>query len=368
MFRPVLTFVVCWTTFLGCILSTFVVSSPTFAQQRAERLNLDWEIGPTGSKASFRGISTPSASTVWLCGSQSTVLRSIDGGESWFDCSPGLGELEIRSIVAHSAIEACIASAGTPAVILTTVDAGQSWKEVYRNDSKSAFFDGMKFWNQRQGIAFSDPIDGKFLIVETVDGGQTWRQIDPATLPEVLTGEAAFAASNSSLLIGSEGQVWIGTGGSSQSSSRIFHRKSWQAAWQVQTAPIPSDTASGIFSLAMAPSNSSGAVPMIVAVGGDYRPDANSPVVCVLSNDNGRTWQIAKQSPQQFRSAVVATSGVSPGSLLWITVGPTGSDYSTDGHHWLEFSSHGFHTLSSFQQQIFAAGPNGKFAKLKVRP
>lgn len=351
---------------VGCLLA--LASSPLNAQDQTGNLKLEWEIGPTGSKASFRGISTPTESTIWLSGSQSTVLRSIDGGNSWINCSPGLGELEIRSIVAHNDTHACIASAGTPAVILRTIDAGKTWAEVYRHDSKAAFFDGMKFWNQKQGIAFSDPVNGKFLIVQTEDGGQSWQQIDPATLPSVLTGEAAFAASNSSLMIGLDGQVWIGTGGALQDASRIHYRQSWQSPWQLLSAPIPSGAASGIFSLAQSPiSSSANETQMIVAVGGDYRPGERSPVVAVHSSDHGKSWQMAKQPPGSFRSAVSAIKLSPSGTVLWVTVGPTGSNYSTDGHSWHEISAQGFHTLSSFQQQIFAAGSNGTFAKLKLR-
>ena len=37
-----------------------------------------WELGPTGTKASLRGLSAPSDAVLWACGSQSTVV-SLDG-------------------------------------------------------------------------------------------------------------------------------------------------------------------------------------------------------------------------------------------------------------------------------------------------
>jgi photosystem II stability/assembly factor-like uncharacterized protein len=359
------------TVLTGCLASGLAVvlaqiGSSLVAQEASAQVSLEWDIGPTGSKASFRGISSPSANNIWLSGSRSTVLRSVDGGSSWINCSPEYGELELRSIVAHSETHACIASAGTPAVILRTTDAGKNWKEVYRHDSKQAFFDGMKFWDEKRGVAFSDPIDGKFLIVTTDDGGSSWQQIDPSLLHQVTQGEAAFAASNSSLLIGEEGQIWIGTGGTNNAASRVHYRPNWQSAWQIQNAPIPSDAAAGIFSLYRSPQKVDGKRPLLVAVGGDYRPDASSLVTSVLSYDDGLTWQVAKNPPQQFRSAVVAVEGPQPTSVLWVTVGPNGSDYSLDGQVWSEFSTQGFHTISTFGQHVFAAGAGGRFARLKV--
>ena len=98
--------------------------------------------------------------------------RSTDSGSSWIECGPGnYDQLEFRSIHAWDAQTACIASAGTPAVILQTQDAGLTWRIAYEHASPQAFFDGLKFWDAQRGIAFGDPLDGRLLIVETLDAG-----------------------------------------------------------------------------------------------------------------------------------------------------------------------------------------------------
>ncbi len=340
-------------------------------QAQTKKLNVDWEIGPTGSKASFRGLSSPESQpdSVWLCGSKSTVIRSLDGGTSWQDVSPSFGELEFRSIKVFSDQNAVIASAGTPAIILLTKDGGESWQEVYRNDAKTAFFDSMQFWDEQRGLAVSDPVDGRFLLVQTKDGGHSWSALTPESSPIAQTGEACFAASNSAMLLGDNESIWIGTGGSEQGFARVLYRPNASAAWQAFQTPLPSNASSGIFSLFSwksmdTKSKSEGALnPTILVVGGDYRPGETSAVTGAYSNDRGKSWKKVGKQPAQFRSAVLGTNARNP---VLITVGPEGSDYSLDGETWTSFSNHGFHAMCKAGDRLYATGSAGRFARLKL--
>lgn len=322
---------------------------------------LQWELGPTGTKASLRGISAPNNQVIWATGSQATVVVSQDGGNSWDNVSPeGFKELEFRSVHAWSRDRACIASAGTPAVILLTEDGGVSWNETHREASDKAFFDGLKFWDAKNGIAFSDPVGTTLLIVESKDGGRSWETISEQKLPKVREGEAGFAASNSSLAIASNGRVWIGTGGAKAQQSRIHYRSSWGAKWGTQNAPLPSEATQGIFSIAVAEDR-------IIAVGGDYRPEALSPATAAVMVANSEldlgVWEIPSVPPPAYRSSVVQLSKKNG----WIAVGPTGSDYSDTGDQWKTFSEIGFHALAVGGDSVFAVGSDGRFAVLKVK-
>jgi photosystem II stability/assembly factor-like uncharacterized protein len=54
----------------------------------------------------------------------------------------------------------------------------------------------MRFSSEQNGIAFSDPIDGKWLILQTQNHGDSWQAIDSANIPDMAPNEAGFAASN----------------------------------------------------------------------------------------------------------------------------------------------------------------------------
>lgn len=344
---------------ISCIgLPSWDLHSISNAQDQPIRLA--WQLESTGSKASLRGLHAASDSVIWACGSESTVIRSTDGGRSWIPCGPKIpdhADLEYRSIHAWDEMSACIASAGTPAMILRTADGGQNWEEVFQHASPQAFFDGLRFWDAAHGIAFSDPVDGKFLIVETSDGGQTWQAVDADLLPEALAGEAGFAASNSSLALAPGGHAWIGTGGAIAGKSRIYSRFGWNNQWQIADCPIESNASSGIFSIVADAEK-------LIAVGGDYRPDAVSAETAAYSLDQGKSWSLAQKQPAAFRSAVAhLPSSIAKG---FIATGPTGSDFSIDGQSWDAFSEQGFHTLAVSPKKLFAAGAGGRFAVLTI--
>ena len=46
-------------------------------------------------------------------------------------------------------------------------DGGRTWKLQYKNTNEKAFFDAFAFWDKTHGIAMSDPVDGKYFLLET---------------------------------------------------------------------------------------------------------------------------------------------------------------------------------------------------------
>lgn len=320
-----------------------------------------WELGPTGSRASLRGLCAVDDNVIWACGSGATVLRSRDRGSSWEECGPaGLGALEFRSVHAFDHEHALIASAGSPAIIMRTTDGGVSWREVFRHEAAEAFLNSLRFSDAQYGVAVGDPIDGRLLVLETTDGGALWRPIPGRSLPESRVGEAGFAASNSCVLLSEFGGAWIGTGGTDAAGSRVYYRVGAQEAWSHTEVPIPSGPTQGVFSLAMGAGR-------LLAVGGDYVQGASSPLTVAVSDDLGRNWRPSSKPPSEFRSSVVhlsASSDAGLGSGFWVATGPSGSDWSVDGDVWHSFSAIGFHALDVGHRDVFAVGSEGRFAIL----
>lgn len=108
-------------------------------------------------KSSFRGLSVVNDSVVWVSGSAGWVGRSLNGAATWtFKQVEGFEKVDFRSLYAFDSQTAIIANAGSPANILRTTDGGETWKAVYTNVHKDAFFDGVDFWNNNEGIMYGD--------------------------------------------------------------------------------------------------------------------------------------------------------------------------------------------------------------------
>jgi photosystem II stability/assembly factor-like uncharacterized protein len=314
-----------------------------------------WRLVPTGSSQQFRGLAAVSRSVAWLAGASGTVLRTIDGGGHWSNVSPpGASALQFRDIEAWDGLHAVALTVGTgtDARVYRTADGGQSWQLTFTNDDPNAFYDCMAFFNPRDGLAVSDPVDGKFRLVATHDGGQSWALVDPAGMPAALPGEFGFAASGT-CLITSGHQAWIASGGGAV--PRVFHSRDFGRTWTVADTPVVAGPTAGIYSLA------AWGARHVVAVGGDFTAPTAHVDIAATSTDGGRSWQLAAAMPGGYRSGVAF---VGPHTL--VAVGPTGSDISTDGGRtWTTFDTGYFDTVQRGRDgTVWASGTTGRVAVL----
>ena len=163
------------------------------------------------STENLRGVSAVSRQIAWASGTHGTYLRTTDG-HIWIpEQVPGAESLDFGAVVAFSADEAFLMSAGPgdQSRIYHTADRGRHWQLQFTNTNPKGFFDSMVFWDPTHGIVLGDPIPDvtsqdagqlKFELLMTNDG-QTWTHIPPAQLPPAIEGEGAFAASNTCLAI-----------------------------------------------------------------------------------------------------------------------------------------------------------------------
>jgi photosystem II stability/assembly factor-like uncharacterized protein len=314
-----------------------------------------WNFAASGTTAEFRGLSVVSDRVVWASGARGTVARSEDGGAIWrTDTIPGATHLDFRSIHAIDANTAFVASAGEAekglAAIYATRDAGRTWHRVYATDTRGVFFDAIAFWNARHGIALSDPVDSAFFLLETRDGGRSWSRLDAARLPRVLAGEAAFAASGSSLSLGDGGSIRIGTGGGGRARVMRFDG----TAWRVVETPVHAlGSAAGIFAIDFDGSRG-------VAVGGDYTQPRLAASSVALSGDGGATWRAAAAPPAAYLSGVSRE----PGGNRVVAVGLAGTFVSRDGgDSWTQTDTIPLNSVRVTTKGWFAVGPRGRLAR-----
>jgi photosystem II stability/assembly factor-like uncharacterized protein len=324
---------------------------PAAASAHAPR----WIPVPTGSTQQFRGLDAVDRRTAWVGGSAGQVLRTTDGGRSWRDVSPpGSAGLLFRDVEAQDAYRASVLAIGEgdASRIYTTADGGRHWTLAFVNDDPAAFYDCMAFYpGHRDGLALSDPVDGKFRIAATSDGGRSWHVLSDAGMPPALAGEAGFAASGT-CLVTSGRDAWFASGGGAV--ARVFHSRDGGRHWTVTTAPIPASAAGGVFSLTFRDPRDG------VMVGGDFTAPTNGARASGFTRD-GVTWRPGGDL-SGYRSGVDWVWGA-PATL--IAVGPTGSDISYDGaRSWTAFDTTDFDAVDCVPGTCWASGPNGAVALL----
>jgi photosystem II stability/assembly factor-like uncharacterized protein len=276
---------------------------------------------------SLRGVSAVSKKIAWASGTHGAYLRTTDGSTWVPEKVTGAETLDFRGVVAFSADEAFLMSAGPgdQSRIYYTSDAGRHWQLQFTNTNPKGFFDSIVFWDRTHGIVLGDPIPDetgklKFELLMTEDG-QTWHSMPNAKLPAAVAGEGAFAASNSCVAILSsnwdgkgttfsravstsskdgasapDANIWFATGGK---IARVFHSDDRGQTWQVFDTPIAhGPDSAGIFSIAFLDATHG------VIAGGDYKhPDDDGPDLA-FTNDGGKTWTLSPIRPQAYFSAV----------------------------------------------------------------
>lgn len=244
---------------------------------------------------------------------------------------------------------------GKPA-LLYKITSKDSVQLVYKEDHETVFYDAMRFWNEKEGIAIGDPTNGCISIIITRDGGTTWNKVPCSKLPKAKEGEAAFAASNTNIAMVGE-YTWVATGGI---SSRVLFSIDKGKTWTINNdVPIIQGApASGIFSIAFYDKKNG------FAIGGNYtKPEANVANK-MRTADGGKSWQLvaSKQEPG-YRSCVQYVPN-SNGEHI-VAIGFKGIDYSSNaGDTWSHFSDDSFYTLRFVNDSIAFAAGKGKIAKL----
>lgn len=320
-----------------------------------------WSTQQSNTTANLRGIHNVGGGIAWASGSNGTILRTGDGGYVWQTCTiPPDGEkLDFRGVWAWDANNAIVMSSG-PAEqsrIYKTKDGCRTWEQVAVNSEKDGFWDAVVFLENGSdntkdthvGILIGDPVGGRFYTEEKIS------RHDWAVAPGCVAreGEAAFAASNSSVYLFGPHRYMIGTGG--RSGPRVLISPAMAKTKDCLDVPVPlasgTDSA-GIFSLGFRNAKHG------IAVGGDYQKPSESSGTAVWTSDGGHHWTAASKPPHGYRSTVAW----SPELKAWIAAGTNGSDISrNDGKTWQSLDDGDWNAIS----MPFVVGPKGRIAKLQ---
>lgn len=316
-----------------------------------------WQKQNADTKASFRGLSVVNKDVVWASGTGGTVVKTTDGGKVWRVFTvKGAEKLDFRDIEAFDEKTAYVLSIGEGenSRIYKTSDGGETWQMQFQNSNPQAFFDAFGFFDRTHGIAMSDPVGGKYLLLET-DDGTNWKILENVEMPETIAGEAAFAASGTCLIVNGKNDVFIVSGGN---NARVFRSENRGRTWTA-AAPdfVKGSAGSGIFSIAMRDAKNG------VIVGGNYEKPLEITQNLAFTRDGGKTFQNV-EGLKGYRSGAAFID-----RKKIIAVGASGSDISFNGGKtWQNLDRAEYNAVrSKGEKSTWAVGAKGLIAKLKIR-
>ena len=320
----------------------------------AASASAQWVRQTVNTTADFRGLSVVNEKIVWASGTGGTVVRTVDGGKTWDVVTvPGAEKLDFRDIEAFDANTAYILSIGNSenSRIYKTIDGGATWKLQFTNKDEKAFYDAIACWDRRNCIAMSDPVNGRFPLIETKDG-TNWSLMPHEQLPAAKEDEAAFAASGTCLIAFGRSTAFLVSGGT---DAHIFRSDDRGKTWSVVDAPLTKGSASaGVFSIAMRDRQ------IGVIVGGDYQNPDDAANNVAFTADGGKTWTLGN-GLKGYRSGVAFVE-----KDTYIAVGTNGVDISSDGgRKWQPMTKENLNAVQSKSPKAtWAAGPKGLVMKL----
>lgn len=364
----------------------------------------------SGTTADLRGIDNVGGGVAWASGTNGTVLRTEDGGYLWQACTvpPGAEHLDFRGVQAFDANTAIVMSSGKGDLsrLYKTTDGCHTWKLVFTNPDKDGFWDAVRFRSvepspnhqlsieSARGNVLGDPVDGEFALFGTDDGGNTWtrhlaQKRDRSHQCAVerfaaLPGETVFAASDEALVEEDSIPGYFVTGGTKSRLAYVDHFDLDGAfcsdVSEFIRLPLGGSPSAGAFASAPKTSNGQGLRQMMV-VGGDYRKpevSAGTAVFVSLPPPNNlfppSMYLSVKRPatpPHGYRSAVAYDAA----TKTWITVGPNGTDISTDdGKNWRALhpdpATHEAPDADRDWNALslpFVVGPHGRIGKLNPK-
>jgi len=341
-------------------------------------LRAQWEMETSGTTADLRGIDNVGGGVAWASGTNGTVLRTEDGGYLWQACAvpPGAEHLDFRGVQAFDANTAIVMSSGKGDLsrLYKTTDGCHTWKLIAKNPEASGFWDSVKAEDADRALILGDSVKKRSRIWNWSAEG-----LEPNYQGKCDRGEGSFAASNSVLQIVNTPQadpIWKDTLRFASGTGR----RSYFTVFREEHTPtcepcrgeinrvgfvLGNSKSSGIFSFAFR-SDTLG-----VLVGGDFQKPDSSAETAGFSEDGGISWHPAQTPPHGYRSAVAYDAA----TKTWITVGPNGTDISTDdGRNWRALRPDpAIHEAPDADRNWnalslpFVVGPHGRIGKLNPK-
>ena len=306
------------------------------------------------TKASFRAIRSLD-SHIWIGGTRGTVIHSSDGGEHFTVSQvPGADSLDFRDLAILDDKTVLLMSAGPvengAAKIFRTENGGMSWELAYQIKEKGYFFDAI-LWEGKQGLVLSDPAGPFYGLVRITDKGRAYDLFNPSSHPVLQKGEAAFAASGSSLQKTKQ-DYYIVTGGGEK--ARVLLSED-ALNWKSIYAEIPGAEGTGFFSLGVRDAKN------LWIGGGNYSRIKEGPVPVLESRDAGISWSPVAGAPAYYVEKILWADP------YWILSGPAESSaFDHKKKQWISLGKSPYHNLCLVGDRIYGVGGRGQIGFISL--
>lgn len=250
-----------------------------------------------------------------------------------------------------------ILSIGNPAMLFK-IDPFQNKmipELVYMEEHQKVFYDAMTFANEKIGYAMGDPTENCFSFLKTINGGDTWIKTDCNSLPKIVPGEAAFAASNSNIKA-IDNFVWMVSGGK---ASRIFISQDEGEHWSVvQTPIVQGKEMTGIYTCDFFDENTG------IIMGGNWDNKPEKIGNKAITKDSGHTWSlVADNDLPPYISCVRYVPNTNGRDI--VAVSTQGIFKSSDsGEHWKIISDQSYYTIRFIQKNSAWLAGHKKISKI----
>ena len=306
------------------------------------------------TKASFRAIRSH-GKHIWIGGTRGTVIHSSDGGAHFHVSNvPGADSLDFRDLAILDDKTVLLMSAGPAengaAKIFRTDNGGKSWELAYQIKEKGYFFDAI-LWEGKQGLILSDPAGPFYGLVKISEKGKAFQLLNPESHPALQKGEAAFAASGSSIQKTKQG-YYIVTGGGAK--ARVLFSKD-ALNWKSTYDAIPGGEGIGFFSLGVKDAQH------LWIAGGNYSRIKEGPVPVLESQDAGKTWSQINKAPGYYVEKILWADP------YWILSGPAESSaFDPVKKRWISLGKSPYHNLCRLGDRLYGVGGRGQIGFISL--
>lgn len=252
-----------------------------------------------------------------------------------------------------------ILAIGNPAMLIRIDKNTLEETVVYKEEHEKVFYDSMQFVDDLNGFAMGDPIENCLAFLKTTDGGKTWQKVNCDVLPKVSEGEAAFATSNTNLIVKGK-SIFMVSGGK---KSRVFVSEDFGTTWNVYETPlVQGETMTGIFTADFYNEK------IGIIAGGNYEKQDQNWANKAITKNGGKTWKLIAEKEAFGYASCVQFFPNSKGKKI-VAVGGTGMFYSDNfGKSWTKFSEDkDFFTFRFESEKVFYATGRNKLVRFEIQ-